>query len=208
VLLKTEFFCDSIASQFVNSQETEICFTWFMITHWWFCMWDTANKCTYRCVNLLYYKWPKHVGDYTVYNTRWSKSLCAPDEQSPHNWWVEDGHHRIHVECGPCYTEHGLREHSSGCQQMSGDWRGTLWTLLVTFCIVIIRCTENFWSSCTIIYIPIYALIGCTSHNKQKSALTGQALKLEAESSSKMPELLNSWHGIPYPRMTGHSAMK
>jgi hypothetical protein len=31
---------------------------------------------------------------------------------------------------------------------MSGDWRGTLWTLLVTFCIVIIRCTETFWSPC------------------------------------------------------------
>jgi hypothetical protein len=32
---------------------------------------------------------------------------------------------------------------------MSGDWRGTLWTLLVTFCIVIIRCTESF---CFILY--------------------------------------------------------
>jgi hypothetical protein len=32
---------------------------------------------------------------------------------------------------------------------MSGDWRGTLWTLLVTFCIVIIKCTETFWSPCT-----------------------------------------------------------
>jgi hypothetical protein len=32
---------------------------------------------------------------------------------------------------------------------MSGDWRGTLWTLLLTFCIVIIRCTETFWSPCT-----------------------------------------------------------
>jgi len=27
-------------------------------------------------------------------------------------------HHKIHSECGPCYTrtEHGLREHSSACQ--------------------------------------------------------------------------------------------
>jgi hypothetical protein len=31
----------------------------------------------------------------------------------------------------------------------STDWRGTLWTLLVTFCIVTIRLTETFWSSCT-----------------------------------------------------------
>jgi hypothetical protein len=37
-------------------------------------------------------------------------------EQSPHDWWFEDGHHRIHSECGPCYTELGLREHSSACQ--------------------------------------------------------------------------------------------
>jgi hypothetical protein len=28
----------------------------------------------------------------------------------------EDDHHRIHSECGPCYTEYGLREHSSACQ--------------------------------------------------------------------------------------------
>jgi hypothetical protein len=31
-----------------------------------------------------------------------------------------------------------------GCQ--------ALWTLLVTFCIVIIRCTETFWSPCIIIW--------------------------------------------------------
>jgi hypothetical protein len=31
---------------------------------------------------------------------------------------------------------------------MSGDFRGTLRTLRVTFCIVIIRCTATFWSSC------------------------------------------------------------
>jgi hypothetical protein len=68
---------------------------------------------------------------------------------------VEDGHHRIHSECGPCYTEHGLREHSSACQ-LSGDCRGTFWTLLVTFCTVIIRCTETFWSPCTVSthYVP------------------------------------------------------
>jgi hypothetical protein len=28
---------------------------------------------------------------------------------------------------------------------VSGDRRGTLWILLVTFCNVIIRCTETFW---------------------------------------------------------------
>jgi hypothetical protein len=42
---------------------------------------------------------------YIIYiSTGWSKSLCAPDDystkntQSPHNWWFEDGHHRIHSE--------------------------------------------------------------------------------------------------------------
>jgi len=44
-------------------------------------------------------------------------------EQSPHNWRFEDGHERIHSECGLCYTEHGLWEHSLACQQMSGEWR-------------------------------------------------------------------------------------
>jgi hypothetical protein len=50
---------------------------------------------------------------------------------------VSGGHHRMHSECGPCYTEHGLRE-------QSGDWWGTLSILPVTFCIVIIRYTETF----------------------------------------------------------------
>jgi hypothetical protein len=31
---------------------------------------------------------------------------------------------------------------------MSGDWRGTLWPVLVTFWIVIIMCIETFWSPC------------------------------------------------------------
>ena len=47
------------------------------------------------------------------------KSLCtwlSVFEQSPHNWWFEDGHHRKHSECGLCYIEHGLWQHSSLCQ--------------------------------------------------------------------------------------------
>jgi len=44
------------------------------------------------------------------------QSLCTWRLQSPHNWWFEDGHHRIHSECGPCYTEHGLQERSLACQ--------------------------------------------------------------------------------------------
>jgi hypothetical protein len=40
---------------------------------------------------------------------------------------------------------------------MSVDWRRTLWTLLATFCIAIIRCTETFWLLC--ISLPITSLI-------------------------------------------------
>jgi hypothetical protein len=63
-----------------------------------------------------------------------SQSLCAHDDYSTKNTQKyfkqfqsqSDRHHRIHSECGPFYTEHSLREHSSVCQQMSGDWDGTL----------------------------------------------------------------------------------
>jgi hypothetical protein len=33
-----------------------------------------------------------------------------------YNWWFEDGNHRTHSKFGPCYTERGLRKHSSACQ--------------------------------------------------------------------------------------------
>jgi hypothetical protein len=61
------------------------------------------------------------------------KSLCTWQlqyilsvfEQSSHNWWVKDGHHRIHSECGPRYTEHGLRQHQFGMSinvwRLAGD---------------------------------------------------------------------------------------
>jgi hypothetical protein len=39
---------------------------------------------------------------------------------------------------------------------MFGNWSGTVWTLLVTFCIVIIRCTEKFWSPCILLYTLVY----------------------------------------------------
>jgi hypothetical protein len=45
---------------------------------------------------------------------------------SEHLTMIKKSLHRIHSECGPCYTEHGLREHNSACQYMSGDWRRTL----------------------------------------------------------------------------------
>jgi hypothetical protein len=36
-----------------------------------------------------------------------------------------------------------------GVSKTSGDWWRTLWTLLLTFLIVIMRCTGPFWSPCT-----------------------------------------------------------
>jgi hypothetical protein len=38
---------------------------------------------------------------------------------------------------------------------MPGDWRGTVWILLVTFCIVTLKCTETFWSPCISYHISI-----------------------------------------------------
>jgi hypothetical protein len=38
--------------------------------------------------------------------------------------WFEDGHHRIHSQCGPCYTKHGLREQfglSINVWRLAGD---------------------------------------------------------------------------------------
>jgi hypothetical protein len=113
------------------------------------CLWHSWTACL-RTESLLQ---PFGLQDLRIFlrpiffSLRCDENLCV-FEQVPHNWRFEDGHHRIHSECGPCYTEHGLREHSSACQYISGDWRGTLWTLLVTFCIVIIRCTETSWSPC------------------------------------------------------------
>jgi hypothetical protein len=46
---------------------------------------------------------------------------------------------------------------------MPGDWRGTLWTLLVSFCIVIIGCTETFWSPCIYIWTPRVCVISLKS---------------------------------------------
>ena len=45
-------------------------------------------------------------------------------ERSPHNWWAEDGHHRIHSECGLSHTEHGLQEQfgvSINVWRLAGD---------------------------------------------------------------------------------------
>jgi hypothetical protein len=64
-----------------------------------------------------------HTHTHTHTHTGWSKSLCI--------WCLQyrklakkDGHHRIHSECGPCYTEHGLREQfgvSINVWRLAGD---------------------------------------------------------------------------------------
>jgi hypothetical protein len=81
-------------------------------------IWKWSNYYAHSVESSLHYI--LHEQDMRASYTGRSKSLSAPDnystEQSPCNWWVEDGHHRIHSECGPCYTEHGLREHSLACQ--------------------------------------------------------------------------------------------
>jgi hypothetical protein len=41
---------------------------------------------------------------------------------------------------------------------MSGDGRVILWTLLVIFCIVIIRCTEIFWTPCILLLNYLFLL--------------------------------------------------
>jgi hypothetical protein len=70
-------------------------------------------------------------------------------EQSPHNWWFEDGHHRTDSEFGPCYTERGLREQfgvSINVWRLAGD----TFNITCNFLYLIIRCTETFWSPCII----------------------------------------------------------
>jgi hypothetical protein len=85
--------------------------------------------------------------------TGWSKSLCAPDDYStflysnnPHT--IDDLKLAIteyirNVDRAILNTvfENTVRRVNK-CLETGGG----LWTLLVTFCIVIIRCTETFWS--------------------------------------------------------------
>jgi hypothetical protein len=82
-------------------------------------------------------------------------------------YWTVD---RDILNSGPCYTEQwtvlywtvdrailntvfeNTVRRVSKCLE-TGGW---LWTLLANFCIVIIKCTESFWSLCIYIYIYIY----------------------------------------------------
>ena len=87
-----------------------------------------------------------------LFNRGWSKSLCAPDDYSTKNKneskMAITGYIR-NVDSAVLNTvfENTVRCVNK-CLETGG---GTLWILLVTFCIVIIRCTEDFWSSCIIL---------------------------------------------------------
>ena len=85
----------------------------WMFRKWYFCVprcwqgtrwevWVPHSKVTQDSSFLECYTVPTGKQYQSFENTGSSKSLCAPD----------DGHHRIHTEFGPCYTEHGLREQS------------------------------------------------------------------------------------------------
>ena len=77
--------------------------------------------------------------------TGWSKSLCVPEDYSTKTR-KNTVFKQFQSPTMITYLELGITEHSS----VSGDWRGTLWTLFENFCIVIIRCTETFSSPCII----------------------------------------------------------
>jgi hypothetical protein len=94
--------------------------------------------------------------DVLLYCTGWSKSLCAPDNHSTR---------KISQTLSITYHDNIVRIKDNrwrscessvplalavGCQadRAKTDWRKTLWTLLVTFSILIIRYTETFWSPC------------------------------------------------------------
>jgi hypothetical protein len=72
----------------------------------------------------------------------------------PHNWWFVDGH--LGMWTVLYWTRYSKTQF--GVSITSVDWRGTLRTLHVTFCIVITRCTETFWSLCIILsYLSLYS---------------------------------------------------
>jgi hypothetical protein len=96
------------------------------------------------CRSVLQRKW-------TLYDkhTGWSKGFCASDDYSIKN--PQKYFKQFQSLTMITYLELGITDGvSASLVSMSGDWRGTLWAWLVTDCFVIIRCTETFWSPCSI----------------------------------------------------------
>jgi hypothetical protein len=134
------------------------------------------------------------------------KSVCT--------WWLQ---YKKHANiCYNSFNNHdnvvgielGITDSVSVSLVSPWPWRsaGALWTLLVTFYIVIIRCTETFWSLCicvwghrkllknfilqTYITAPLHNFIPCHSpsntNNKRKKhgpSTTGEILVTTSGSS-------------------------
>jgi hypothetical protein len=81
-----------------------------------------TTPCTFAlffCSNVLNKRPPVlviHFSFYLISLYRVIKKVSVHLMITVQNWWFEDVHHRTHSECGPCYSEHGLREHSPACQ--------------------------------------------------------------------------------------------
>jgi hypothetical protein len=101
----------------------------------------------------------KHMNGYTG----WSKSLCAPEDYSTKNPHTIDDLKMAITE----YTRNVYRailntvfentvRRVNKCLETGGGAGGTL---NIVFCIVMIRCTETFWSPCKILW-PFDDLVG------------------------------------------------
>jgi hypothetical protein len=70
----------------------------------------------------------------------------------------------------------------------SGDWQGTLWTLFVTFCIVIIRCTKTSWSPCNFCDDSKTNMLLITCPPELFVALLAGKTSSSSDSSSSVPD--------------------
>jgi hypothetical protein len=75
---------------------------------------------------------------------------------------------------------------------MSGDWRGTLWTSLVTFCTVIIRGTATFWSPCiskSVLPTEIQKRISLHTDTALRVQLSVKAASSDYDAANMLPTL-------------------
>jgi len=97
--------------------------------------------------------------DWTSSYTLWSKSLCTPDDYNSHifddlKMAITEYIQNVDRAVLNTVFENTVRSVNKCLETGGGEGVGSIWKLLVTFCIVIIRCTETFWSPC-IYYIFI-----------------------------------------------------
>jgi hypothetical protein len=82
----------------------------------------------------------------------WSKRLCTPDDYSTK--YTQKYFKQFQSLTMITYLELGITDGVSVSLVSPWPWRSAAkqsdWTLLVTFCIVIIRCAEHFLSPCTL----------------------------------------------------------